>query len=44
MHSYCTRCGHFHGRDGSWSKCIAVTRTEAGGAKRCACSGPNHTN
>lgn len=41
---YCPTCSHFHGQDGGWVKCLAITTTEAGGARRCACSGPKPSN
>lgn len=43
MH-YCTTCGHHHGQGSGWVKCIAVTKTETGGARRCTCQGPATDN
>lgn len=40
MH-YCPTCGHHHGQDTGWAKCMAITTTDTGGARRCTCPGPN---
>lgn len=41
MH-YCPACHHFHGQGDHWAKCLAITRSETGGAQRCTCHGPTN--
>lgn len=37
---HCSGCGHYHGSDGVWVKCQAVTYSKTGGVRRCGCTTP----